>query len=41
MNPLTFDVAIPVFSLKTQLFLRRIKYPDEIKSINDINLFEI
>jgi hypothetical protein len=35
------DLLSLILGLKTPLFLRRIKYPDEKKSVNDITLFEI
>jgi hypothetical protein len=35
------DLLTLDFSEKTKVFLRRIKYPDEIKSIIYITLFEI
>ena len=36
LNLITLD-----FSEKTKVFLRRIKYPDEIQPIDDITLYKI
>jgi hypothetical protein len=37
----TVDVTTIDFSPKTGIYLRRIKYPIEMKSINDVILYKI